>query len=65
MNSVVRKLINGDTVVACPVYKGQMIPAYWMGIINERTLPQTFGSARDLFDYVAARRVHQARSLAR
>lgn len=48
----VKKNINGQTVVARPVFKGGCAPAYWMATINERTLTRTFASASEAFRYV-------------
>jgi len=52
MNGQVRKDINGRVVVARPVYKGGVLPAYWVGTVNERTLPVTFASAPAVFGFV-------------
>ena len=52
MNSKIQKTIAGRQVVACPVFKGQPLPAYWLGAINERTLQQPFASASDVFRFV-------------
>ena len=46
------KKINGNTVVAKPVFKGGHMPAYWMATINERTLSRTFESANEAFRFV-------------
>ncbi|MHB1241209.1 MAG: hypothetical protein ACYC18_12010 [Gammaproteobacteria bacterium] len=46
------KKINGHTVVARPVFKGDALPAYWVGAINDRPMTRTFPSARDVFRFV-------------
>jgi hypothetical protein len=50
----VTKDINGHTVVAKPIFKGSYQPAYWMAIVNERTVGRTFASPRDAFSFVEA-----------
>ncbi len=52
MNSPVSKTINGHTVHAKPVFKGGQMPAYWCGIVNERTLAKTFTSPTAVFQFV-------------
>ena len=58
MNGRVRKEINGRTVVARPVYKGGVLPAYWVGTVNERTLPLTCESAPAVFGFVRRNNGH-------
>lgn len=49
----VSRTINGHTVVARPVFKGEALPAYWVGAVNDRPMRRTFRSPRDLFRFVA------------
>lgn len=58
MNGRVHKQIKGHTVVARPVYKGGALPAYWVGTVNERTLPMTFTSPPAVFGFVRRSNQH-------
>jgi len=50
MNAKVEKKINGFAVSANPIFKeGGMLPAYWACAINDRLIPKTFSSAREVF----------------
>lgn len=48
---IVSRMIQGRTVVARPVFKGAALPAYWVGAVNDRPMPRTFPSARDVFRF--------------
>ncbi len=52
MNTSVRKEIKGQRVTARPVFKGGVRPAYWLGAVNDHTLPRVFPSALDVFRFV-------------
>lgn len=52
MNAKVQKTIQGQSVVARPVFKGEPTPAYWLGAINEHALDQRFPSAPEVFHFV-------------
>jgi hypothetical protein len=45
------KQINGNTVVARPAYKGRAAPAFWIGLINNRTIGRTFSSPGEVFHF--------------
>ena len=51
MNNKIQKTIDGQQVVAHPVFKGAATPAYWLGAINEHTMTQQFGSATAVFRF--------------
>jgi hypothetical protein len=51
MNAKVEKKINGQNVSASPVFKGDVLPAYWSCSINERIVPKTFRSASEAFRF--------------
>lgn len=55
MNMPVNKSINGIHVTAKPVFKGGVLPEYWVGTINNRMLPQTFPTASAVFSFAEHR----------
>lgn len=52
MSTTVTKIINGQRVSARAVYRGGVQPAYWAGIVNERTLPRQFRAPTEVFRFV-------------
>ncbi len=59
MNTRVKKTIQGQSVAARPVFKGNPTPAYWLGSINEHTLDQRFASAPEVFHFVSRLKAHR------
>lgn len=60
MNSIVNRLIAGRPVAARPVFRARRrFPVYWTAEVANRTLPQTFASASEVFDFVAQRLASQ------
>jgi len=51
MNAKVQKKINGLSVIANPIYKGGVLPAYWACSINDRMIAKTFSSASEVFRF--------------
>jgi hypothetical protein len=51
MNTKVEKKINGVSVVANPIYKGGLLPAYWACSINDRMIQKTFSTASEVFRF--------------
>ena len=51
MNAKVQKKINGVSVIANPIFKGGVLPAYWACSINDRMIPKTFSSANEVFRF--------------
>lgn len=58
MSAKVEKKINGLAVSANPIFKGGMLPAYWSCAINDRMIPKTFSSARDVFRFAENLKTH-------
>jgi hypothetical protein len=51
MNAKVEKKINGVSVIANPIYKGGMLPAYWACSIDHHMIQKTFSSATEVFRF--------------
>jgi hypothetical protein len=51
MNAKVEKKINGRNVSASPVFKGDVLPAYWACSINDRMVGKTFSSVSEAFRF--------------
>lgn len=58
MNAKVEKKINGVSVIANPIYKGGMLPAYWACSINDHIIPKTFSSANEVFRFAENMKRH-------
>lgn len=58
MNAKVEKKINGASVIANPIYKGGMLPAYWACSINDRMIQKTFSSASEVFRFAETMKQH-------
>jgi hypothetical protein len=58
MNAKVQKTINGVSVIANPIFKGGMLPAYWACSINDRMIPKTFRSATEVFRFARDMKAH-------
>jgi hypothetical protein len=58
MNAKVEKKINGVSVVANPIYKGGLLPAYWACSINDRMIQKTFSSATEVFRFAENMKQH-------
>lgn len=57
MNMPVNKNINGIEVTAKPVFKGGVLPEYWVATFNNHMLPQTFPTASAVFRFAQQRPV--------
>ena len=51
MGMKVVRTIDGQKVVATPVFKGNNRPAYWLVSINDHVLTKTFSSTSDAFRF--------------
>ena len=58
MTAKVQKKIKGLSVIANPIYKGGVVPAYWSGSINDRMIRKTFASATDVFRFAENMKRH-------
>ncbi len=58
MNAKVEKKINGVSVIANPIYKGGMLPAYWACSINDHIIAKTFSSATEVFRFAENMKRH-------
>lgn len=58
MNAKVEKKINGVSVIANPIYKGGMLPAYWACSIDDHMIQKTFNSATEVFRFAETIKRH-------